>query len=52
MFPCETLQCDEFVISKVLLTCASCANGGQGETEGTTLADAAQALTLTGLVLA
>ena len=51
MFPCETLQCEEFVISKVLV-CASCANGGQGETEGITLADAAQALTLTGLVLA
>ena len=46
MFPCETLQCDEFVISKVLLTCASCANGGQGETEGTTLAEAAGAINL------
>ena len=51
MFPCETLQCDEFVISKVLM-CGSCSDGGQGETEGTTLADAAQELTLKELVLA
>jgi hypothetical protein len=42
---CETMQCEEFVGSKVLV-CPSCADGGQGETEGITLADAAGAINI------